>query len=117
LALQPVEGGIERTLVHLQLIARRAADPLHDRPAVGVAELQCLQHQQVQCSGDEISLERHGGLPARRGLSRLSRGRITAVLLGNQVRWTEARYASWEMPFVQTALRAPYWYGSCIRRG
>ena len=48
LALESIERGIERSLIHDEHIARHVADALRDRPSVERPEGERLQHEQVQ---------------------------------------------------------------------
>src|SRR5215472_558491 len=50
LLLQPVQGGIKRSLLHLQHLVRNLLDALGDRPAMLGFERERLQDQQVQSS-------------------------------------------------------------------
>src|SRR5690606_19972862 len=59
LPLQPVQRRIQRALVDLELVAGCRANPVHDTPAVRIAELERLEHEQVECASDEIALQWH----------------------------------------------------------
>ena len=54
LVFEPMEGGIERTLVDLQHVLGDLLDPFGDRPAVQRLGLQRPQDQQVERAGEQV---------------------------------------------------------------
>jgi hypothetical protein len=52
--LEAVQGRIERTLLHLEHVARQLPDAFGDRPAMERLECERLQNEQVERSLDEI---------------------------------------------------------------
>ena len=58
--LQPVQGGVQRALRHLQRGARDLVEALRDGPAVLRPERQRLEDQQIECALREVEpLVRH----------------------------------------------------------
>src|SRR5206468_3371997 len=54
LLLEPMQRRIQRSLLHLQHLARHLLDTLGYRPPVRGLERQCLENQKIQGSLDEV---------------------------------------------------------------
>jgi hypothetical protein len=59
LAFEPVQGGVERALLHLQRFFGDLLDALGDRPTVFGLERNRLENQQIQRALDEIGWFSH----------------------------------------------------------
>src|SRR5262245_41457741 len=54
LVLQPIEGRVERPLVDLEYFARQLMDPFAEGPAVGGAELQGPEDEEVEGALEQV---------------------------------------------------------------
>jgi hypothetical protein len=69
--LQPVQGGVKRTVLNLQDFVGAVLDNVGNGVTVGWAEKQCLQDQQIERALQEIGFERrcasfwHGCVPQK----------------------------------------------------
>ena len=59
--LEPLEGGVEGALVHVEHALRQLLDPLADAPAVHRLQAQGLEDQEVQGAAQDLGVGIFGG--------------------------------------------------------